>query len=71
VITTADRYLGQRSAAALAAGGTSAGSTTVTISASVAPGAYYIGALADSNATNAESNEANNTAAQAVTVVAP
>jgi hypothetical protein len=67
-ITTADTYLGQRSVTALNGGSSSSATTTLTIPASVAPGSYYIGAIADATDTNPESDETNNTAAAPITL---
>ncbi len=52
--------LGSRAVPALAAGATSSGSTSVTISAGTATGNYYIIAKADANNAVAETNKANN-----------
>ncbi|HWR98240.1 MAG TPA: CARDB domain-containing protein, partial [Candidatus Methanoperedens sp.] len=74
-ITTSDPALtGTRAVPALAAlGGTSSGSATVTIPASIAPGLYYLGACADNANSAAESVETNNClgAATRITVGAP
>jgi len=68
VIDATDRYLGQRSVSSLAGGATSAATTSVRIPATVSPGSYYIGAISDANGTNPESDEANNTTSQAITI---
>ena len=77
-ITTSDIVLGTISARALAAVGQSsyysAQNLAVTLPANLAPGTYYIGAIADYGNLIAESNEADNTynvAAIAVTTAAP
>jgi subtilase family serine protease/subtilisin family serine protease len=62
----ADTPLGGRAVPALAAGASSAGSTTVTIPAGTAGGVYYLVARADGDGVVAEASEANNT--RAVTV---
>jgi subtilase family serine protease len=49
-----------RSVASLAAGASSAGTTTLTVPASTPTGAYYVCAMADSDSTVSESNETNN-----------
>jgi subtilase family serine protease len=49
----------------LASGATSAGSTSVTIPAGTAPGAYYILARADATGAVAESSETNNATSNA------
>jgi subtilase family serine protease len=59
-ITTSDTYLGSRYVASLAAGGSSGGITTVSLPTSLAPGTYYIGAIADYNNVQYESDETNN-----------
>ncbi|MDH4285893.1 MAG: hypothetical protein OEV26_00515, partial [Gallionella sp.] len=63
VITTADTRIGYRLVnGAVAAGGTSAATLTpVTIPSTVAPGTYYIGAIADALNVQPETNEGNNT----------
>ncbi len=60
VITTSDTSIGSRSVTSLAAGATSTAATTVTVPAGLAPGTYYLGAIADSANQISESNEANN-----------
>jgi subtilase family serine protease len=59
VITTADRYLGSVYQYNLAGGAGATQGLGMTLPA-LAPGTYYVGAIADYNARNAESNEANN-----------
>ncbi len=59
-ITTADRAIGSRYTASLAGGGASTAVTTVYVPASVEPGRYYLGAIADPNAQQPESDETNN-----------
>jgi subtilase family serine protease len=63
VITTSDTYLGNRLVTGLGPGAFSAADTTVTVPAGLAPGTYYIGAIADYNSQVIESNEANNSLA--------
>ena len=64
-ITTADTRVGERWVSSLATGATSPGTTTVTVPTTLGPGTYYIGAIADYDARQAESNEANNVLAGA------
>jgi hypothetical protein len=64
----ADTQLQSRSVGALAAGGTSLGSTTVTLPANLATGTYYLIAQADGNGAIAELNEINNGRAAAIRV---
>jgi subtilase family serine protease len=72
VITTSDISLGQRYVVGLASGASSADSTTVTIPASVAPGVYYIGAIADSLKNVLETDETNNTlSGNTITITGP
>jgi subtilase family serine protease len=59
-ITTTDRALGSRYCASLGAGGASTAITTVAIPASVEPGRYYVGAVADPSDAHQETDEANN-----------
>ena len=67
---TADTFLASRAVGALAAGATSAASTPVTIPAAAVPGTRYICAVADDLAQVAETNEANNTGTDSLTIVA-
>lgn len=70
VITANDTLIGQRVVGSLAAGAGSTGTTVVTVPATLAPGTYYIGAIADATNAQAETNETNNTLAGAtITVV--
>jgi len=73
VITTDDYYLGSRTYSDLLAGGSSSATTTVTIPASVPPGTYYAGAIADSNDDVFESDETNNggTGGDTIQITAP
>ena len=59
---------GARAVPALAAGGSSAGTVTVTIPASVLVGPYFLLACADDTAQVPETNETNNCSASATTV---
>jgi subtilase family serine protease len=59
-LDASDPLLGSRAVPALAAGASSAASTSVTIPAGTVTGTYYIVAQADALATNAETNETNN-----------
>jgi uncharacterized delta-60 repeat protein len=68
VIGAGDVLLGGRSLASLAAGGSSAGATTVTIPAGTANGSYFIVARADDTNQVSESSESNNTRALAIRI---
>ncbi|MBI5236911.1 MAG: SBBP repeat-containing protein [Deltaproteobacteria bacterium] len=68
-ITTSDTYIGQRYIGSLASGASNSATTSLLIPSSVAPGTYYIGAIADATNTNAESNESNNTTASSAVAV--
>jgi large repetitive protein len=63
VIDTGDTFLGFRTVASLAAGASSAATTTVTIPANTTPGTYYLGAIADRLDSIPESDDANNAGA--------
>ena len=63
-----DPPLGSRSVPSLAAGATHRGSAPVTIPAGTAPGTYYLLARADSASTEAETSDANNVRARAITI---
>jgi len=67
VLDGGDTLLGSRSVPALAAGASSAGSTTVTIP-SVTPGAYFLIVKADGPNAITESNEGNNTLAKKIVI---
>ena len=60
-----------RSVASLAAGASSAGTTTLTVPATTPPGNYYVCAMADSLAAVSELDETNNTLCSAATVSVP
>ena len=63
---------GNRSVSALAAGGSSAGSTSVTVPSTITVGSYYLLACADDTNLVPETNETNNcTAASAKVLVGP
>jgi subtilase family serine protease len=66
----ADVTLGSRAIPALAPGATSVGSTSVTIPADTAPGAYFIIARADADDAVVETQEGNNASVRSVQVVA-
>lgn len=69
VITTTDRYLSRRDISALAPDASSTADTTLTIPGNLAPGTYYLGAIADYSNRVQESNETNNgLAGNAITV---
>jgi len=53
-----------RSVSSLAPGGSSAGSSTITIPSGTAPGSYYLLAKTDADGTVDETVETNNTAAR-------
>src|SRR5258705_2901410 len=59
-ITATDTLLGTFSSSALQSGGTQNGSISLLLPASLAAGTYYLGVVADSTSTVAESNESNN-----------
>jgi subtilase family serine protease len=63
-----DVLLGSRAVPALAAGASSAGSTTVVVPAGQAPGSYFLIARADADGLLTEANETNNTRARAFQV---
>lgn len=71
VITTADLRLGSRSVGALAAGASSSGSVSLVVPATLAPGTYYLGAIADYSGAARESDEANNALGGAATQISP
>jgi subtilase family serine protease len=62
---------GGRAVGPLAAGSSSSGGTTVSVPSSVAPGGYYLIAMADADRAVAESAETNNTSVRFITVTAP
>jgi subtilase family serine protease len=68
VLDAGDTPLGSRAVPALAAGATSAGSTTVTLPADAGTGTFYILSQADSTNTNAETVETNNVIATAIKI---
>jgi len=71
-ITTADTYLGYRTIfTALKVNATSTATTGVKIPTTMAPGNYYMGAIADYQNTIAETNEGNNTISMPFLVSAP
>src|SRR5262249_13106890 len=57
---TSDTLLGTVNDAAIAAGNFVSDSLGITLSATLAPGTYWIGVIADSNSQVSESNENNN-----------
>ncbi|MDD5772836.1 MAG: CARDB domain-containing protein, partial [bacterium] len=59
-ITTSDTRIGTASIPSLAAGASSTVNPTFAISSTLAPGSYYIGAIADYNNARKESDETNN-----------
>ncbi len=61
VITTSDTRIGTRSVSSLAAGAGSSANTSVTLSSSLTPRTYYLGAIADYASKQLESSETNNT----------
>ncbi len=60
VITGADTLLGTSQTPSLAASGSDAESVSFTLPTNLAPGTYYLGAIADINGQVAEASEANN-----------
>ncbi|MBI4597760.1 MAG: cellulase family glycosylhydrolase [Candidatus Omnitrophica bacterium] len=70
-ITTGDVFLGYRYVGTLAAGASSALTQTVTIPATLAPGTYILGAMADYTNRRVESHETNNSLAANAVVVSP
>jgi hypothetical protein len=69
VCTTGDTLLATRGVASLAAGASSTSNTPVTIPAGTPLASRFFCAIADSNALVVESNEADNTAFRALTIV--
>ncbi len=63
VLSSADTYLGRRDLFGLPAGGSSTEDTSVTVPLDIAPGVYYVIALADSGNTVVETLEDNNATA--------
>jgi subtilase family serine protease len=68
IYDTGDTQLGLRAIAVLAAGASSAGSTTLTVPVGTPPGNYYLIAVADATSAVLEANEANNTLAKTATI---
>ena len=70
-ITTADTYLGVFNglSGGLVAGGSQSYSRTLTIPAGTIPGNYYVGVITDVWGSVVESNESNNAAASAITIL--
>jgi subtilase family serine protease len=68
LLDASDLLLGARTLAELAPASNSAGTTTLTIPAGAAPGAYYLIAQADGGLAVAETQEANNTALVAIAI---
>jgi subtilase family serine protease len=72
VITTSDTYLGNRIISSLAPGASNSADTTFTVPAGLAPGTYYVGAIADYYNQVPESNEDNNSlAGNQITILGP
>lgn len=70
-ITTADTFLGSRPSPVLSPGAIDQKNTSVTIPMSVAPGTYFLGAIADDPGVIAETNEGNNSkAGNTITIAA-
>jgi Ca2+-binding RTX toxin-like protein len=67
-ITAADTKLGTFSSSSLPSGGTQDGSIPLSLPVSLAAGTYYLGVVADSASTVAESNE-NNNASSAIPII--
>jgi hypothetical protein len=72
-ITAADTFLGNRLIPASLAGGASGSSSqSVYVPATLAPGTYYLGAIADRTGIQVETNESNNALAGApIQIAAP
>jgi trimeric autotransporter adhesin len=71
VFDSGDRLLdGSRQVVALPPGTASAGTTSISIPADLAPGLYYLFAVADGDGAVAEGNESNNTRWRAIQVTA-
>jgi subtilase family serine protease len=70
-LDASDVALGNRSVPQLAAGASSAATTTLTIPANTAGGTYYVIAVADSGNAIAETSETNNTKASAAIKIGP
>ncbi len=60
VITPADTFIGYRNGYVLATGASGASSATLTVPAGLAPGTYYLGAIADYTGLESETDETNN-----------
>jgi subtilase family serine protease len=60
ILEPGDVFLGSRAVPALAAGGTHAATTVLTLPADITPGGYYLILRTDADGTVAETNEANN-----------
>ncbi|KAF0188895.1 MAG: YD repeat-containing protein, partial [Gammaproteobacteria bacterium] len=71
VITTADTRVGTRSVAKLAANTSKSGTVNVTVPSTLAPGTYYIGAIADYANVRLEEDENNNSLAGNTVNVTP
>ncbi|HEX9758433.1 MAG TPA: S8 family serine peptidase [Nitrospiria bacterium] len=71
MITTADTRLNTRYIGGLAAGVSSSGNSTMTIPTNMAPGTYYIGAIADFDNRQPESDETNNALAGTTIEITP
>jgi len=67
-LDASDVALGSRTIPQLAAGASSAATTTLTIPASTASGTYYVIAVADSGNANVEASETNNTKTSSTTI---
>jgi len=70
-ITTDDTFLGFRYVDTLTSGASSSGSTAVTIPASLVPGTYYLGTIADYPDNLIEVSEANNSLAGNTIQISP
>ncbi len=70
-LDAADVLLGSRAVAALGSGMTNSASTTLMLSSTIAPGAYYIIAKADAAGAIAETSETNNTYARSLRIDPP
>jgi len=68
VLDGTDTFIGSRLVDALDAGLSSAGSTTLSIPASIGAGSYYVIATADGDGAVAETSETNNAAARSISI---
>lgn len=60
IITSSDKRIGERSVAGLTAGTTSVADTVITLPSDLAPGLYYLGAIADYDKASTDIDRTNN-----------